>query len=178
MTIYTMYNDEELLVRLATRADADEILQLLKLVGGESDNLTYGSDELGFTAGQEEEIIDQHNKSCNSLFIAAEYKGKIIGVLNFSGGNRERIAHCGMFGMSVLKEYWGIGVGTSLVDFMLDWAEETDIIKKIELQVRADNKRAIQLYKKMGFVVEGRLRRSIKIAGEYFDTLYMGKVID
>ncbi len=178
MTIYTIYNDKELIVRPATRSDADEILQLLNTVGGESDNLTYGSEELGFTASQEEEIIEQHNKSCNSLFIVAQYMGKIIGILNFSGGNRGRIAHCGMFGMSVLKDYWGIGVGTCLVDFMLDWAVETDIIKKIELQVRVDNTRAIQLYKKMGFVVEGRLRKSIKIDGEYFDTLYMGKAIE
>lgn len=178
MTIYTIYNDEELLIRNAEVEDASAIIQLLNTIGGESDNLTYGDNELGITPKQEKEFIERHNQSNNHLFIVAVYKDKIIGILNFSGGNRARIAHCGMFGMSVLKDYWGIGVGTSLVDYMLDWAKESEVVTKIELQVKVDNTRAIELYKKMGFSVEGRLKRSIKINDVYYDTLYMGKIIE
>lgn len=178
MTIYTIYNDEELLIRPAKKDDAHEVLQLLNIVGGESNNLTYSGNELGFTISQEETFIEGHNQCNNSLFIVAVYKDKIIGTLNFAGGNRTRIAHSGMFGMSVLKEYWGIGVGTCLVDYLLEWAEENGIIKKIELQVKIDNIRAIELYKKMGFTVEGRLRKSLKINDEYYDTLYMGRLIE
>jgi RimJ/RimL family protein N-acetyltransferase len=178
MTIYTIYNDKELLVRRAEKADASEILLLLNKAGGESENLSYGENQLDISLAQEEEYIEKHNQSSNSLLIVAVYNDKIVGILNFSGGSRERIAHCGMFGMSVLKDYWGIGIGTSLLDFMLDWAEETEVIKKIELQVKIDNKRAIELYKKMGFSIEGRLKKSIKIKDEFFDTLYMGKLIN
>lgn len=178
MTIYTIYNDEELLIRPANKEDAQELLQLLNIVGGESDNLTYSDNELGFTVSQEEAFIEGHNQCNNSLLLVAVYKNNIIGTLNFAGGNRPRIAHSGMFGMSVLKEYWGIGVGTCLVDYLLDWAEESDIIKKIELQVKVDNIRAIELYKKMGFTVEGRLRKSLKINEVYYDTLYMGRLLE
>lgn len=45
---------------------------------------------------------------------------------------------------------------------------------KLQLQVRTDNTHAVQLYKKLGFVVEGTITRSLKIKAVYFDEYLMG----
>lgn len=49
----------------------------------------------------------------------AEINEKIVGCLNFSGGPRQRIAHVGEFAVSVLKEYWGNGIGKELIKYLI-----------------------------------------------------------
>jgi ribosomal protein S18 acetylase RimI-like enzyme len=65
--------------------------------------------------------------------------------------------HRGEVGIGVLKDYWGIGVATALMDYFFKWVETDGVIKKIELQVREDNVNAIKLYLKYGFKIEGRI---------------------
>ena len=55
----------------------------------------------------------------------------------------------------------------------IEWAQQNGVIK-IQLQVRTDNERAIQLYNKLGFVVEGKIKQAIKINNTYFDDYIMG----
>ena len=52
----------------------------------------------------------------------AQVGGRIVGTLNFSGGARPRTAHIGEIGVSVLKEYWGKGIGTEhrMPDILID----------------------------------------------------------
>ena len=82
--------------------------------------------------------------------------------------------HAGEFGLSVAKAYWGLGIASALIDALLDWAREGARILKIDLRVRADNTRAIALYRRKGFAVEGRLRNQILLDGTYYDHLWMG----
>jgi RimJ/RimL family protein N-acetyltransferase len=57
---------------------------------------------------------------------------------------------------------------------LIDWAIQSGVVEKIELNVRASNTRAIALYKKMGFVEEGRLKNRIKISNDrYIDDILM-----
>ena len=59
-------------------------------------------------------------------------------------------------------------------DALLDWATKTRIITKINLRVRTDNRRAIQLYESKGFALEGTIRREFLIDGKYYDHHWMG----
>lgn len=85
--------------------------------------------------------------------------------------------HRGELGIAVLKDYWNIGVGNSLMDYFFKWAQSTEKIKKVELQVREDNMSAISLYLKWGFKFEGKISRGIMVNGKYFDLYYMGRTI-
>jgi RimJ/RimL family protein N-acetyltransferase len=76
--------------------------------------------------------------------------------------------------MSVRKEYWGLGIGSLMLDTLIDWARATQIVTKVNLRVRTDNQRAIQLYRNKGFVIEGTIRREIRLNDQYFDTYWMG----
>ena len=99
---------------------------------------------------------------------------KIVASLVFSAGHRPRIRHSGEFGMSVRKRYWGLGIGSSMLDALIDWARDMQIVKKINLRVRTDNERAIALYERKGFVIEGTIHKQIFLDGAYFDHYWMG----
>ncbi|MTK12437.1 MAG: GNAT family N-acetyltransferase [Clostridiaceae bacterium] len=171
-------NQEKIIIRKANQSDSKALIKYLNIIGGETDFLTFGLGEFGRTVEQEEEFIKNTLEKDNSLFIIAEINGKVIGNLNFSGGPRQRNAHVGEFGVSVLKEYWGNGIGEELIRYLVNWSKNSGIIRKINLRVRTDNKAGINLYKKIGFSEEGVLKRDYLINGEFYDSLAMGLLID
>lgn len=173
-----MINKERLIIRKASKSDAKALIDYLSIIGGESDFLTFGLGEFGRTVEQEEEFIENILTKSNALFIIAEANGKVVGNLNFSGGPRQRTAHIGEFGVSVLKEYWGNGIGEELIKYLIDWSKNSAIIRKINLKVRTDNARGIQLYKKLGFLEEGILKRDFLINSKFYDSVLMGLLIN
>lgn len=82
------------------------------------------------------------------------------------------VAHCGSLGMGVLAEYRGQRIGRRLLDACIGKAW-TKGITRIELEVRADNDRAIGLYKAVGFGQEAVKRDAMRFDGVYFDSLLM-----
>ncbi|AFS79045.1 acetyltransferase, GNAT family [Gottschalkia acidurici 9a] len=165
-------------IRKAIKSDASSLIEYLNIIGGDSDFLTFGLDEFEKSIEEEEKFIESTFESKNDLFIIAEINSKIVGNLNFSGGLRKRTAHTGEFGISVLKEYWGKGIGEELIGYLINWSNTTKIIRKINLRVRTDNIRAINLYKKLGFLEEGVVKREFFINGKFYDCLLMGLLIN
>ena len=110
-------------------------------------------------------------------FIALNHQ-KIIGQISgfYILGKGQRLKHSIHIGISVLKEYWGQGVGTALMDHFIQWATEMGL-ERIELHVMCHNTSAIQLYKKNGFQIEGVRRKSIKIKEDYIDEYLMSKLL-
>lgn len=173
-----MINNEKVIIRKSIKSDAKALIGYLNVIGGESDYLTFGIGEFELSVEQEEEFIESISKKENSLSILAEVNGKVIGNLNFSGGPRKRTAHVGEFGISILKEYWGNGIGKELLKYLIDWSKNSGIVRKINLKVRSDNTRGIHLYKKFGFTEEGILKRDLFINGEFYDSILMGLLIN
>ncbi|KNF09454.1 acetyltransferase, GNAT family [Gottschalkia purinilytica] len=171
-------NNKKIIIRKAIKSDAKNIIEYINRIAGESDFLTFGLGEFNTTVKEEECFIEDALKKKNTLLIVAEINGQIIGNLNFSGGLRQRNAHIGEFGVSVLKEYWGNGIGEELIKYLINWSKDTNIIRKINLRVRSDNERAIYLYRKLGFYEEGILKRNFLIDDKFYDSLLMGLLID
>ncbi len=171
-------NDQILIIREAEKKDAPQVLEYVNKIAGETDYLTFGPGEFNLSIEQEEEFIEDHLVSDNKLFIIAEVDEILAGALTFAGGNRKRIQHTGEFGCSVLEKYWGLGIATKLVEALVKWAELSGVIKKINLKVRADNMRAINLYKRLGFCQEGFITREHHTSGQFYDSLFMGLQID
>ncbi|MCY6355937.1 GNAT family N-acetyltransferase [Clostridium sp. ZS2-4] len=171
-------NNEKVIIRKGLKSDSKSLIEYLNIIGGQSDFLTFGADEYPKAIEQIEEFIESTSKKDNALFIVAELNGKIVGNLNFSAGLSPRITHVGEFGVSVLKEYWGNGIGEELIKYLIEWSKKSEIIRKINLRVRADNIRGINLYKKLGFLEEGTLTRDFFINGKFYDSIAMGLIID
>lgn len=171
-------NSGKVIIRKAVQSDAKGLIEYLNIIGGESNFLTFGIGEFEVSIEEEEEFISNALNKENALFIVAEVNGNIVGNLNFSGGPRQRNAHVGEFGVSVLKEDWGKGIGEKLIKYLIDWSKKSEIIRKINLRVRNDNIVGIYLYKKLGFLEEGVLKRDFLINGEFYDSLLMGLEIN
>ncbi len=171
-------NGEKVIIRKVNKSDAKALVEYVNIIAGQSDFLTFGVGEFDVSIEEEEKIIENSLKKDNKLFIIAEYKGEIIGNLNFSGGSRQRTVHTGEFGISVLRAYWGNKIGEELINYLINWSKKTGIIRKINLRVRTDNERAICLYRKLGFVEEGILKRDFLIDDNFYDSLMMGLLIN
>ena len=168
----------KMIIRRARKDDALQVIEFLHQVGGESDFITFGRNEFDKTVEEEERFIESISSQKNALFILAEKDGRIIGNLSFAGGPRKRVEHVGEFGVTVLKEFWGIGVGKALIQYLIDWSRENGIIRKINLRVRTDNFSAISAYENLGFVQEGISTRDLCIDGVFHDSICMGLEID
>lgn len=109
------------------------------------------------------------------MFVA-EADGKIVGNLGLHGFQNPRRSHCWILGLGVNAGYQGMGIGEQLITHALYVAEHWLGAKRVELAVYADNTRAVGLYQKKGFEIEGKSRIDAFRDGAYVDSLIMGKL--
>lgn len=153
---------EQIKIRAATEEDAENMLAIQSEVLAEVDYLITTLEEFQQTIDEQRKWIQGKLENERELILIAQYQEKIVGWLVFQSPNRKRLAHTGSFGMMILKEYRGLGIGKCLLEKLLKWAELNLYIEKISLGVFSTNESAIALYKKMGFVEEGRKINEIK----------------
>lgn len=149
--------------------DAEELLELLKIIGGETDNLTFGSEGLPVSLEQEKDFLASLKDSTSSAMFIARKDGKIVGNVRFASMTRERLKHRGDIGISVVSTEWGQGIGSMLLETAIHFAKNTAHTEIISLEVKSDNLRAIKLYKKFGFQKIGHFKGFLKINGNYAD---------
>jgi len=85
--------------------------------------------------------------------------------------------HAAELGVSVTREFWRQGVGRTLLETALGWAENSPVLRKVFLLVHHENRRAIDLYLGLGFVREGVHSGLLCVEGEYHDCLYMARPV-
>ena len=151
-------------IEKAAPTDAAMLLEYLRQVGGEMDNLTFGSEGMPFSVEAEAEFISSVENSIDNIMLLAKSDEKIVGCASLSRLPR-RMRHRGDFAISVAKEYWNKGIGSQLLNNIIAFAKENNF-DSIDLQVRSDNKSAIHLYEKYGFKKIGRHPAFFKIENE------------
>jgi len=111
--------------------------------------------------------------------LAAVLQGenKVVGMIGLIPGSRRR-AHTGDIGMFVHDDYQNQGIGSKLMEAAIDLAEGWLNLTRLELTVYVDNRRAIHLYEKYGFVIEGTMRRYALRDGVFVDSHTMARVRD
>lgn len=164
-------NNKNIIIRNAEVKDATEAIYIVKQVMAEVPFFPRTSEEFVFTVEQEEAYIKNA-----SLFLVVEIDGKLAGLATLDRSNLIRIQHTATFGINILKEYCGQGIGSLLMQRVIQWAEHNGV-EKIDLEVFANNTSAIALYKKFDFVEEGRKRKAIKTSEGYQDMLIMGVIL-
>ena len=143
-------------LRNGTADDAEAVLGCFIRTHTETDNLLSYPDEITFTAEQEAEFLQGHEDSPDAIEIVAVVDGELAGTAGFSPAGRcFKLKHRADMGISVIKKFWGIGIGMALTNACIECAKEAGYIQ-LELNVLADNYAAIELYKKVGFSEYGR----------------------
>lgn len=110
--------------------------------------------------------------------LVAETRNQIVGWIVFRSPGRARLSHTGSIGMMIDKDFRNMGIGKLLIKGILDWATSNPLIEKVCLGVFSTNERAVALYKKMGFIEEGRKIKEFKLDnGEYVDDILMYRFV-
>ena len=120
------------------------------------------------------EGIDKYLRRNPGTSFVAIVDGKIAGTAGIeSVGEKYKVKHRAEFGIGILKEYWGLGLGKALTKACIQCAIDAGY-EQLELNVIAENERALSLYRSLGFIEYGRNPRGFnsKISG-YQELVYM-----
>ncbi|MDU1306706.1 MAG: GNAT family N-acetyltransferase [Clostridium perfringens] len=149
--------------------DYKEISKIRKMPGV-MENILSNKDE-------EEELIKEKiiNRGKNQYWYVAEENGKVIGLGILMNHGNLRKKHVGIITLMVNSDYQNKGIGSILMDKLINLSESLNIIR-LELCVFRDNYKAINLYKKFGFKEEGIKVKSALKNGEYIDEFMMARI--
>lgn len=166
-------NDMVLQINKAIKTDAYEMIEYLNIVGGESDNLLFGANGFHMSVEAEENFIENLLDSNVSALLIGRIENEIVCTGSIMTAPKERISHQADLAVSVKKKYWGLGIGTHLMQTMISFAKRNGQTEILHLGVKDDNLTAVNLYKKMGFNEIGRHKNFFKIDGKYYDEILM-----
>lgn len=162
---------ESVRVRPAGMMDVEDLYRIRVAPGAAAETLAVPSiSPEEFRSGHGRALDDPLNH-----MLVAEVGGRAVGAVNLSV-HRGRRAHSGVLGMAVHDDHWGRGIGRRLLSAVLDLADQWLALERVELEVYADNVRAIALYGRSGFTAEGIKRRAAVRDGRYVDIMVMGRL--
>ncbi len=156
--------------------EAEELLDLMKTVGGETDFLLLDGSGLHISLEEEREFLEDMYESPTSALFVASVGGVLAGSCSVNFHRNRRTCHVATIGISILREYWGLGVGSAMMETMISHARRAGA-RKLELEVNGENPRAIALYERFGFALCGRRRDHLCINGRYIDELTMERML-
>ena len=174
---YNMPNNEntdKFRIRAIRMEDA-YLLSELRTMKGVFENIpTSYAERTNFN----QNFINNLSAESDHVFVVESFENnqmKIIGMAGLHVNKNPRQKHSANIGIMVHTAYQGKGIGKKLMDKLIDLADNWVDIKRIELDVIADNTPAIKLYEKYGFKKEGVKKHSVFKNGNYTDVIMMAR---
>lgn len=159
--------------------DAEDMIEYLRIVSGETPFLLRNEDEVTYTVEAEEQLLENKRNNPREIMMVAEVEGVIAGNCGIvSNGSLRRVYHrCG-FAIALEKQYWHLGIGSAMMDYAFCLAKEMGY-EQVELEVVDGNNRAKSLYERFGFKETGKNYRALKYDdGSYRDEYKMVKLLE
>lgn len=135
-------------------ADAAMLLRYLKQTAADTPFLLRTPEECTMTLEEEEQYLEKALLRDDKVMILCEVDGVLAGNCQLERKNKTRTRHRAMLGIALLKEFWGLGIGTEMFRELIRMGEEMGL-HQLELEVIEGNDRALRLYHKMGFRITG-----------------------
>ena len=152
----------ECLLRNGTEQDGPAVTEVFRRTHAQTDYLLSYPEENSYTAEQEAQFLKEKTESENEIEILAVVGGAIVGTAGIGRvGAKEKVRHRAEFGISVEQEYWGLGIGRALTEACIECAKKAGYAQ-LELDVVAENAKAIALYESVGFTEYGRNPRGFR----------------
>lgn len=161
-------------LKSAEPKDAQKMIDYMRLAFSETDFLLRNPDEVTFTLEQEEGILQGMLENPRAMMLCAMAEGRVVAAANLGPvGSLRKVRHRANLGISVLKAFWGQGLGSLLMQEIILSARAMGYLQ-LGLQVAADNARAIRLYERCGFVRVGCIPQAFRLDnGQYQDEALM-----
>lgn len=173
----TLKDGRTALLRAVCKEDAIPMIAYLKAYYEQTPYLMRYPDEFAVTAEQEATYLERQLVSPDVLMLVCEVEGKLAGNCQLDLNRWRKTRHRGQVAIALLKDYWGLGIGTAMFEEMIDKARQ-EKLEQLELEVIEGNQRAIELYHKMGFVYTGEKPNAIRLEdGSSLKELMMVKVL-
>lgn len=173
-SIYESKHGKKIILRSSSLSDSKELLENLVRCAGETDYLGRYPEEINGTVEEETSYISKLLEDEKGFDISAFVDNKLVGNATISC-IRETIKakHRAGYGICVSKDYWNMGIGDLLTTSCLNYAKKLGY-DQVELEVAADNERAVHVYEQKGFKVCGTIVNGEKRKdGTYRDLLLM-----
>ncbi|MGH1347796.1 MAG: GNAT family N-acetyltransferase [Nannocystales bacterium] len=154
--------------RLANSAETLPIFELRQALARQTDLLLPAPEEVSETSTRS---MLEHSTAWT--FVALD-GCHIVALCGMQRGGLQRNAHVARAWIGVLQQHWGFGIGRRLFETALAHATRNGI-RRVELTVREDNLRALELYRGLGFEVEGRRCDALMLGGKFHDELWLSK---
>lgn len=143
-------------LRNGVAVDGQIVFEIFNLTHKQTDWLLSYADENSFDVEQEADFLQAKADSSDEIEILVEIDGRAVGTAGIRHvGTKEKVRHRAEFGISVDKDFWGAGIGRALTRACIECAKEAGYVQ-LELEVAAQNERAIALYESEGFAEYGR----------------------
>ena len=166
-----------IVLRSPVESDAQAMIDMMLSCYAETQFLSSEPGEFQVTVEDEIRFMKMYEQSERECMISAFADGKLAGNVTVRKvGGVKRVRHRANIGISVMKDYWGRGIGSMLMDAAVQTAQSAGYAQ-IELEVAADNERAIRLYERFGFEVCGRWPRALRREDGFADGLIMVKFL-
>ena len=170
-------SNSNIIYRRALVEDAEKIVAFYNFVGGETTYLSFEKDEYPLNVEEQIASIKALEGNQTNIMLMAMDGDEIAGIATINSSHKIKARHEGELGIVVAKKYQGQGSGTELIPQVIDWARGNGVTTRIRLDQRADNPKAVSLYMKFGFIVEGCCRNSTLLNGQYYDLYIMGMML-
>lgn len=164
-----------MIIRELKKEDAKAFLELNKKLD-DSGYMLYDPGERQTTVDSQQKVISKMDQDESINFLVAEKDGTLIGFMAALRGKQKRKRHSAYLVLGVDEDYRGHGIASSLFAHIFKWAEDRGVTR-LELTVIKDNAPAFNLYKKMGFVIEGEKVHSLMVDGKPVNEYYMYRLL-
>ena len=165
----------EAVIRSAQPADAAEMTAFMKTTAGETDFLLRYPEECAMTEAGEAVFLDDVLHSPDQVMPCCFVEGKLAGNAMLTMNSRIKTRHRASVAVGLLKEYWGLGIGTALFSELIAIAKCRGL-DHLELDYIEGNDRARRLYEKMGFVEVARVPDAYRLKdGSFRQSILMMK---
>ena len=152
----TLKDGRTCVIRNGVAADGEGVLRNFVLNHAQTDYLMTYPDETAFTVEQEAQYLQKKAFSPDEAELVAEVDGRIVGQAGIARvGRADKVKHRATFGISIDIDYWHLGMGRALTKACIELARQAGYLQ-LELEVVADNEKALALYESEGFREYGR----------------------
>ncbi len=172
--IITLKNGKTATIRRAHPEDSPQYAAMSNQCYFETRFLSRCPEDEMFEPNSMVDYIKNMEKAEKEILLMAVCDEKIVGNGRIDAClDRRKMKHKCDLDISLLKDYWGIGLGKALMVELIDFAKQSGF-EKIDLNVAHDNARAIGLYEHLGFKETGREVNAMKHGdGDYSDFVFM-----
>jgi len=167
---------DKYIIRNVEQSDLEKVYKMRKYIVSESDTVLSSEQEI--TIEGMRSWIESWKDNPKRLFLVVEFKGEIIAQLwVWFLDNKEKLSHVAEFGLEIVKEHRGVGLGIELCKIAVQWACEKGA-KRLQAETLEKNMPMRKILENLGFKLEGTMEAYFRYNDRYENVLIYAKLFN